>query len=218
MVSNFVGQKDRKGEKAWTSDQITEIIIVSNIDTKNLNVLLFFFNFSFWGTEKYVLKDFQKQFPDSVVRTEVGFMSPEENAVENPSYRQVCTGETGHVEVLDVELKDPDKTFEELIRFFFMFHDPTTKNRQGNDVGTQYASAIFCSDEQQIEIATRVKEELQAAVDKGKVKYQKSKVETFIAPYTKFYPAEEDHQQYLMKNPLGYCNHRFRFTSWPEVN
>jgi peptide-methionine (S)-S-oxide reductase len=122
------------------------------------------------------------------------------------------------VEVLDVELKDPEQSFEELVRFFFMFHDPTTKNRQGNDVGTQYGSLIFYSDEEQKKIATKVRDELQASVDKGKVKYQNNKVETQIVPYTKFYPADEGHQEYLMKNPLGYCNHRFRFNEWPEVN
>lgn len=123
---------------------------------------------------------------------------------------------TGHVEVLNVELKEPEKTFEELCRFFFMFHDPTTKNRQGNDVGTQYASIIFVQDDEQKAIATRVKEELQAAIDKGKVKYQGSRVETDIVPYTKFYPAQEEHQEYLMKNPLGYCNHHYRFKEWPN--
>jgi peptide-methionine (S)-S-oxide reductase len=122
------------------------------------------------------------------------------------------------VEVLLVELNDPDKHFEDLIRFFFMFHDPTTMNRQGNDAGTQYASYIFCGDEEQMKVANKVKEELQSAVDARKVKYESSKVMTAIAPMTKFYPAHEEHQEYLMKNPNGYCNHRFRFKEWPQLS
>ena len=173
----------------------------------------------YWGTEKYVVKDFQKRFPGSIESVRVGFMSPHADAPKNPSYRQVCSGTTGHVEVLNVELTDPDQHYEELIKFFFMFHDPTTKNRQGNDVGTQYASAIFYSGDEQKEIATQVKEELQKALDGGKVtSYLKETVETDVVPYTDFYPAHEEHQQYLMKNPSGYCNHRMRFDQWPATS
>ena len=142
-------------------------------------------------------------------------MSPDKDAMENPTYRQVCSGETGHVEVLWVELAEPAETFEPLIRFFFQFHDPTTPNAQGNDVGTQYASAIFCDDEEQKRIAQKVKDELQVLVDSGKVKYRMNRVETGIFDTNPFYPAHEEHQQYLAKNPLGYCNHAYRFKVWP---
>lgn len=85
----------------------------------------------YWGTEKYVVKDFQKKFPNSIKKAKVGFMSVDpENAIKNPNYRQVCSGTTGYVEVLYVELNDPASTFEPLVRFFFQFHDPTTKDRQ----------------------------------------------------------------------------------------
>jgi peptide-methionine (S)-S-oxide reductase len=148
-------------------------------------------------------------------------MSPEPNAMKDPSYRQVCSGSTGHVEVVNIELSKNASTteiFEDLIKFFFTFHDPTTLNRQGNDVGTQYASIIFCSSPEQKEIARNVKEELQDAMDAGKItQYQKKKVETTIVDYTTFYEAHEEHQEYLMKNPSGYCNHRFRFQEWPEL-
>jgi len=145
-------------------------------------------------------------------------MSPDPNAMKDPSYRQVCSGSTGHVEVLDIELNDPvEKNFEELIKFFFLFHDPTTKNRQGNDVGTQYASVIFVHDQKQREIAQRVKNDLQHFMDAGKVKgYSGKTVETDIVSANEFYPAHEEHQQYLEKNPLGYCNHFYRFKQWPE--
>lgn len=146
-------------------------------------------------------------------------MSPDPNAMKNPSYRQVCSGSTGHVEVLNVELKDATpELFEELVKFFFMFHDPTTLNRQGNDAGTQYSSVIFCSDEEQKKIANKVKDELQQAVVGKKVKsFIEKTVHTGIVDYTIFYPADEEHQEYLFKNPNGYCNHRYRFRDWPEL-
>jgi peptide-methionine (S)-S-oxide reductase len=96
--------------------------------------------------------------------------------IENPSYRQVCSGQTGHVEVYEVELADPENVgraavYEDLIRYFFQFHDPTTLNRQGNDAGTQYASVIFVYDEEQRRIANKVKDELSELVNKGAIKY-----------------------------------------------
>jgi peptide-methionine (S)-S-oxide reductase len=92
----------------------------------------------------------------------------------NPSYKFVKTGTTGHVEVLDVDLVDVDQVggqalYEDLIRFYFQFHDPTTLNRQGHDVGTQYASVIFVYDDIQREIATRVKDELNKHIAAGRI-------------------------------------------------
>ncbi|GMH65059.1 hypothetical protein TL16_g04109 [Triparma laevis f. inornata] len=106
----------------------------------------------YWGTDKFIVKDFQKRFPGSVKNASVGFMSPDPDAMKDPSYRAVCSGSTGHVEVLDLELTDPQAQYEELIRFFYMFHDPTTKNRQGNDTGSQYSSYIFTYDSEQSKI------------------------------------------------------------------
>jgi peptide-methionine (S)-S-oxide reductase len=173
----------------------------------------------YWGTEKYIVKDFQKKFPGCISDAKVGFMNPDINGKKNPSYREVCSGSTGHVEVLNIQLINPTpELFEELCKFVYMFHDPTTLNRQGNDVGTQYASVFFCSDVKQKEIATKVKAELQHAIDKGAVtSYLGKKVETGIVDYTVFYPAHEEHQEYLMKNPNGYCNHRYRFKTWPKL-
>jgi len=169
----------------------------------------------YWGTEKYIKLDFQKKFPGSIKSASVGFMSPEEDHPENPSYRQVCTGSTGHVEVLHVELNDPEAHFEDLIKFFFLFHDPTTMNRQGNDTGTQYASAIFVSDENQKDICQKVMNDLQNYINEKKSPYNGKTVVTQIHDARKFYPAEEYHQEYLMKNPNGYCNHRMRLKTWP---
>lgn len=161
-------------------------------------------------------KDFQLRFPNSIKSAKVGFMNPDPNGMASPSYQQVCSGSTGHVEVLDVELNEPEKHFEELVKFFFQFHDPTTKNRQGNDVGTQYASLIFTGDSEQAKICKKVIGELQTAVSSGKVTaYHGDKVETIVTPYTTFYEAHEEHQEYLMKNPNGYCNHYIRIKEWP---
>jgi len=147
-------------------------------------------------------------------------MSPDpENAVKNPSYRQVCSGTTGHVEVLYVELEPSDNletVYRDLVRFFFQFHDPTTPNRQGNDAGPQYASALFCADENQRKIAQQVKEDLQAQLNQGfKSGYAAKTVETGIFDLSEFFPAHEEHQQYLEKTPNGYCNHFMRFKEWP---
>lgn len=137
-----------------------------------------------------------------------------ENA--NPSYREVCGGRTGHVEVYDLTFDGTEDTFEKLVKFFFSFHDPTTMNRQGNDAGTQYASAIFCYDNRQKEIAKNVINDLAKLVAQGKVpKYMESKISTAVRDASVFYPAMEEHQRYLEKQPWGYCNHGYRFKGWP---
>ena len=138
-------------------------------------------------------------------------------AKPNPSSREVCTGSTGHVEVYDLFFDGKESTYKNLVRHFFSFHDPTTKNRQGNDVGTQYASAIFCYDNKQKELASKVLQELQVLVSQGKVPLYKGKtVETEIRDASTFFPAMLEHQQYLEKNPGGYCNHAYRFKKWPS--
>ncbi|KAJ1419799.1 peptide methionine sulfoxide reductase MsrA [Ochromonadaceae sp. CCMP2298] len=174
----------------------------------------------FWGTEKFFKVDFgAKMFKGSgkVTKGAVGYMGPP-GSKENPTYREVCSGKTGHVEVYDFEFDGDDSTFEDLCKHFFMWHDPTSMNRQGNDRGTQYASAIFCYDQAQMDIANKVKLEVQALLGgpKGRaLSYQEGKVTTEVAPATKFWAAESEHQEYLARNPGGYCNHGYRFTEWP---
>lgn len=170
----------------------------------------------YWGTEKFIKKDFSKDVvPGSITWGKVGFMNPDANAKPDPSYREVCSGRTGYVEVYDCKLSDKaanEADFEKLIKHFFSFHDPTTLNAQGNDRGTQYASVIFCYDDKQMEIAKKVKEEIQQLIDtKSITNYQGSKVTTEIVPATTFYEAQQDHQEYLEVNPWGYCNHAYRF-------
>jgi peptide-methionine (S)-S-oxide reductase len=151
--------------------------------------------------------------------TKVGFMSPEAKPrFTKPTYQQVCTGQSGHVEVLFIELNKPEEHFEEMIRFFFSFHDPTTLNQQGNDRGFQYASYIFCGDDKQQAIAECVMAELQRLVDAKLVKrFSGKKVTTKIGPLKEFTVAQAEHQEYLANNPNGYCNHFIRIKQWPKL-
>jgi peptide-methionine (S)-S-oxide reductase len=170
----------------------------------------------YWGTEKYFRYDFPKAHKTiSISDTAVGFMGPE-TAPKNPSYRDVCSGRTGHVEVFEFEFTGGAATYEELVHYFFQFHDPTTQDRQGNDAGSQYASVIYCYDQTQFEIATKVKAKLQALLKNRKLTcFSSQTVYTDIRMKTTFYPAQKDHQDYLAANPSGYCNHRIRFKEWP---
>lgn len=170
----------------------------------------------YWGTEKYFMKNFNNKEPyvGKIKFGYVGFMG-DENALKNPSYKDVCTGKSGHVEVFYLEYDPSEETFEALVRFFFQFHDPTTLNKQGNDAGPQYASVIFCYDEIQMRIAQKVIQDLNGLISSKTVDcFTEKKVSTAIRKSTVFYKAEEYHQKYLENNPNGYCNHRIRFT-WP---
>jgi peptide-methionine (S)-S-oxide reductase len=120
--------------------------------------------------------------------------------VDNPSYRQVCAGTTGHAEVVQVAFDPTVITFEDLLDVFFTIHDPTTLNRQGADVGTQYRSAIFHNSPEQKATAERVIAQLEAS------KVWDDPIVTEVAPLETFYPAEEYHRDYYRRNPnQGYC-------------
>ena len=153
----------------------------------------------FWGAERIFW-----QLP-GVITTAVGYQG---GNVENPSYQAVCTGRTGHAEVALV-VYDPERiSVDVLMKHFWEQHDPTTLNRQGNDVGTQYRSAVYWTTEEQRD-----------AIEASKAAYQSGLSEAGFGTITTevvsaadagpFYYAEEYHQQYLAKNPNGYCNHGF---------
>jgi peptide methionine sulfoxide reductase msrA/msrB len=146
----------------------------------------------FWGMEEIIRK-----LP-GVLQTKVGYSG---GTVANPTYQQVCTGRTGHAESIQV-IFDPAKlSYEQLLGYFFRMHDPTTRNQQHNDIGTQYRSAIFYTTDTQKQTAERVK----AQVDKsGRFKRP---IVTEITKASEFYPAEDYHQKYLVKNPGGYTCH-----------
>eukprot|EP01041_Mallomonas_annulata_P011546 gene11546-24157_t len=169
----------------------------------------------YWGTEKYFKYKFSEKFPNSIASGTVGFMGPP-GAVENPTYK-IISKESGYVQVYFLEYNGDEDMFENLVRFFFQFHDPTTLDCQGNDQGTQYASVIYCYDDIQIQIAKKVKRELQTLLDTGIISdiYVQDVVETVITKNNAFYPAPAVHQDYLRRHPKGYCNHKIRFSSWP---
>ena len=121
-------------------------------------------------------------------------------SVAHPTYEQVCTGTTGHAEAVRIEYDAEKVSYEEILRYFFKYHDPTTLNRQGADVGTQYRSAIFCENDAQ-ESAARAA--IVALEHSGAFK---RKIVTEVRRLDTFYPAEEYHQRYFARNPhAGYC-------------
>lgn len=149
----------------------------------------------FWGVEELVRK-----LP-GVIETTVGYTG---GGAADPIYRQVSSGRTGHAEAVQI-IYDPRKlSYEQILRYFFRLHDPTTLNRQGNDKGTQYRSVIFFHDARQRRLALQVKAQVNRS---GK---WKRPVVTQIVKATRFYPAEGYHQDYLQQNPRGYTCHYLR--------
>ncbi|GJJ08224.1 hypothetical protein Clacol_002433 [Clathrus columnatus] len=153
----------------------------------------------FWGTEHIFLKHYPIKDNKGILKTSVGYIGGNEDA-KNPSYEEVCTGQTGHAEACRIEFDPIVLKYEELVEFFYRTHDPTTLNRQGNDRGTQYRSAIFTYSDEQAEIAKRVTAEVQAK----HFDLRGEKIVTTIEPAKDWYSAEDYHQEYLHKNPWGY--------------
>jgi peptide-methionine (S)-S-oxide reductase len=146
----------------------------------------------FWGAER---KFWQTE---GVWSTAVGYTG---GFTPNPTYEEVCSGRTGHAEAVLV-VYDPAKvSYEQLLKVFWESHDPTQGMRQGNDVGTQYRSAIYYADDAQREAAERSKKAFQEVLSGARY----GEITTEIAPAGSFYYAEDYHQQYLSKNPWGYC-------------
>jgi peptide-methionine (S)-S-oxide reductase len=158
----------------------------------------------FWGAEK----DFWET--PGVISTAVGYAG---GYTANADYREVCTGKTGHAEVVLVAF-DPEKvSYEQLLKVFWEHHDPTQGMRQGNDMGTQYRSVLFTTTREQ-----------QAAAEASRAAYQErlsaagfGEITTEIAPAPEFYYAEDEHQQYLAKNPNGYCPNHMTGVPFPDV-
>ena len=150
----------------------------------------------YWGEERLFWES------DGVVNTAVGFMG---GFTPNPTYKETCTGRTGHTETVRVVFDPARVSYEDLLRLFWENHDPTQLNRQGNDVGTQYRSAAFPVDQAQQEAAERSRAEFQERLTAAGY----GQITTEITPGQQFYYAELEHQQYLHKNPAGYqCDHR----------
>lgn len=144
----------------------------------------------FWGVEATF------QDLEGVVSTRVGYSG---GTTENPTYRQVCSHKTGHAEVVQVKF-DPERvSYEKLLEVFWSIHNPTTLNRQGPDVGSQYRSVIFYTTEEQKVKAIESKQKMEKS---GRFK---RKIVTFIEPAKEFYDAEEYHQKYHKKNGRSHC-------------
>ncbi len=146
----------------------------------------------FWGAERLFWK-----IP-GVHSTSVGYAG---GYTPNPTYEEVCSGRTGHAEVVRV-IFDPTKvSYETLLKAFWERHDPTQGMRQGNDLGTQYRSVIYCTSDGQLVAAEASRARYQQALDSA----QRGAITTEIRPAPEFFYAEDYHQQYLHKNPEGYC-------------
>ena len=142
----------------------------------------------FWGVEETF------RCLNGVVSTSVGYMGGE---FENPTYEDVCTGRTGHAETVEVVYDPSIISYDELLTVFWKNHDPTTQNRQGPDIGSQYRSVIFYHSEEQKNMANQSKKEIQNSFNR--------EVVTQIVPATEFYMAEDYHQQYLAKRGRKSC-------------
>jgi len=146
----------------------------------------------FWGAEEAF------RTVDGVLGTTVGYMG---GTVKNPTYEQVCTGETGHAEVVQVTYDPGQASYRQLLDIFWSIHDPTQLNRQGPDFGTNYRSVIFYHDPEQAQIARRSKTDVEVS---GRFGF--GKIVTIIQPAGEFYRAEEYHQQYFLKHGGGRCH------------
>jgi len=149
----------------------------------------------YWG-----LEDLLRKMP-GVVETAVGFSG---GHVKNVCYREVTTGTTGHAETVKIVFDSDILNFTDLLRFFFKIHNPTTLNQQGNDIGTQYRSAIFSTTSEQVFLA----EDLIKKIDVSGV--LRHKITTEVNTFNSFFPAEENHQKYIEKFPDGYSCHFIR--------
>lgn len=164
-----------------------ETAVLERTETENMKEI-YFAGGCFWGTEKVF-----KSVP-GVVETTVGYAN---GHTENPTYQEVCTDTTGHRETVKVEYDPEVISLEKLTRVYFLVIDPTVENRQGNDRGTQYQTGVYYSDPADLEILT-------AVFDEQRLQYDPFCVE--LEPLDGFWTAEEYHQDYLEKNPGGYCH------------
>jgi len=183
-MSSLISCAQQK-EKKETTTMNNENLNPANLDTATFGAGCF------WCVEA------QFQMLDGVVKTESGYAGGQ---VKNPSYKEVCNGTTGHAEVIQVTYDKTKLTYDEMLQAFWLSHDPTQLNRQGNDVGTQYRSVIFYHNDEQKKIA----EDYRMKLNQEKV--YDGPVVTEISPYTVFYKAEDYHQNYFNENgDQPYC-------------
>ena len=159
----------------------------------------------FWGAERRLWN-----IP-GVLQTSVGYMG---GARPDPSYEQVCTGVTGHAEIVEVSFDPTKVTYRRLLEEFWVMHDPTSLNRQGGDIGTQYRSAIFTTSDSQLLQAEATRDVYQAALSRKGIGEIVTEIKS--AQGIPYYLAEEYHQRYLAKNPNGYDCHSSTGVPFPS--
>ena len=159
----------------------------------------------FWGAERRLWN-----IP-GVVQTSVGYMG---GVRPDPSYEQVCTGVTGHAEIVEVSFDPTKVTYRRLLEEFWVMHDPTSLNRQGGDIGTQYRSAIFTTSDSQLLQAEATRDVYQAALSRKGIGEIVTEIKS--AQGIPYYLAEEYHQRYLAKNPNGYDCHSSTGVPFPS--
>jgi peptide-methionine (S)-S-oxide reductase len=158
----------------------------------------------FWGAERRFWK------LSGVYTTSAGYAG---GATPNPSYEEVCSGRTGHAEVVMVVYRPAEVSYDELLRVFWETHDPTQGYRQGNDIGTQYRSTIYTTTDDQLDQAKRSKDVYQSVLDQQGL----GEITTEIEPLGSYFFAEDYHQQYLAKNPWGYDCHANTGVGYPGL-
>ena len=160
----------------------------------------------FWGAERRFWK------MAGVLDTSVGYMG---GSTSNPSYEEVCTGRTGHAEMVKVDFDPNIVSYQRLLEEFWTMHDPTSLNAQGGDIGTQYRSLIYTTSAEQMQIALASRDTYQSALDAAGL----DQIVSEILPVedTKYYLAEEYHQKYLEKNPNGYDCHSSTGIAFPKL-
>jgi peptide-methionine (S)-S-oxide reductase len=160
----------------------------------------------FWGAERRFWK------MAGVIDTSVGYMG---GNTSNPSYEEVCTGRTGHAEMVQVDFDPNVVSYQRLLEEFWTMHDPTSLNAQGGDIGTQYRSSIYVNNNEQMEAALASRDTYQSALDAAGL--DQIVTEIVLTADTKYYLAEEYHQKYLEKNPNGYDCHSTTGIAFPKL-
>ena len=192
IVSDACGEKTNKKIQMENKDKLTSMAIGSNLSDNSTSIdTITLGGGCFWCVEAVY------EMLDGVKKVESGYSG---GTVKNPSYREVCTGKTGHAEVAQITFDSSKTSIDEILKVFFTVHDPTSLNKQGDDVGTQYRSVIFYRNDHQREIAKSIIDDL----NNNNV-YLKPIV-TQLVPFTHFYKAEDYHQDYYNQNKEApYC-------------
>jgi len=171
-----------------------------------MNSIAYFATGCFWGAERRFWQ------MDGVIETNVGYMGGNR---PNPNYEQVCTGVTGHAEMVKVVFDSSKISYQRLLEEFWVMHDPTSLNQQGGDIGTQYRSAIYTTDDSQQVRALASKAEYQRVLTASGL--DQICTEILSAEGIEYFPAEEYHQKYLLKNPNGYDCHSSTGVAYPAT-